>query len=157
MIDIYRMNKEQTIQMIEQLRTEVGWGKRDLLKMVREWNREYWPRGLDDELKDIIKRGKIEQLFWHLVEKAPFKIELDNLDDDEGGVMVYCNSKILAVHDQSVAGSHWECAPDMPVAYACAGDHPNLVKELEDEGYIVNDDNYCSPDEEEEVTACPLV
>jgi hypothetical protein len=145
-IDIYRMSDEQTIEMIERLRKEVQWGKFELLQMVREWAIGYWNVSLDDALTDLAARGMLGKLWWYLIEKAPFNIRLDNLDDEEGGVMIDCESQILATHDQSVAGSHWECPSDMDIAYACAGDHPGLVEELTKEGYIVNDDNYWPPD-----------
>jgi len=166
--NIYRMNKEQAVSTIKQLAQEVEWDNFLLLLLIRQWaeghckgrmKRKPSNMKLDDLLAAISELTPfyigpenldINKLFWWLVEKATFKISLDNLDDDEGGVMIECNSQILATHDQSVAGAMWECASDMPgFAYACAGDRPGLVEELENEGYIVNDDNYCPPDEPE--------
>jgi hypothetical protein len=150
MIDIYRMTPEQTIEMIEQLRKEVGWTKFGLLRMIREQLRRHWAASLEEALKYEAKSPElITELWWHLVDKAPFRIKLDNLDDREGCVMIDAESKILAVHDQSIAGAHWEAPDDMDGAYAMPGDHPGLLEELKKEGYEIDDSEYCPPDPEE--------
>lgn len=170
--NIYRMNKEQAVVIIKQLAQEVGWDNFLLLLLIRSWaeghcegrmKRKPSNMKLDDLLAAISELTPfyigpenldINKLFWWLVEKATFKISLDNLDDNEGVVMIECNSQILATHDQSVAGAMWECPSDMTTAYAMPCDHPNLLKDLIEEGYIVNDDNYCPPDPPEPAT-CP--
>jgi len=159
MIDMYSMKGEDAAKMIEQLREEVLWSKFELLRMVREWcesvthrmkNKKVWNmplKALLDELVSMDPDGHdIRKLFWHLVEKAPFRIRLDNLDDREGCVMVWADSKILAVHDQSIGGSMWEAPDDMDGAYAMPLDHPDLLAELKKEGYEINEDEYSQPD-----------
>jgi len=147
MIDIYRMTPEQTVKMIEQLRVEVRWSKFDLLKKIREYVNGYWNAKLEAALADLVKHpGILEEVWWELVKNAPFRIKLDNLDDREGCVMVEAESKILAVHDQSIAGSKWEAPDDMDIAYAMPMDHPGLLEELKKENYDIDDSEYCPPD-----------
>lgn len=151
MIDIYHMTPEQTIEMIEQLRVEVRWSKFELLQKIREHVNGYWNAKLDDALADLAKHPDLlKGLWWDLVHCAPFRIKLDNLDDREGCVMIDAESKILAVHDQSIAGCHWGARDDMDGAYAMPGDHPGLLEELKKENYEIDDSEYYPPDEEEE-------
>lgn len=135
------------VSTIKRLAEEVGWSRFDLLVWIRASEMRYWQDSLDDTLADIDKQGRAERLLTDLIGVVPFRIELDNLDDEEGFVMVYCNSQVLAKHDQTISGSRWECPSDMTVGYACIADHPGLLKELEADGYTVNADNYCPPDE----------
>ena len=147
MIDIYRMTPEQTIEMIGQLRLEVKWSKIDLLRKIREYVNGYWNAKLDKALADLAKHpGLLQEIWWDLVNNAPFRIKLDNLDDREGCVMVTADSKILAIHDQTISGCRWEAPDDMVDAYAMPLDHPGLLEELQKEGYIVDDSEYCPPD-----------
>jgi hypothetical protein len=149
MIDIYRMTPEQTVEMIEQLRLEVRWSKFDLLKKIREYVNGYWNAELDAALADLVKHpGILKEIWWDLVKNAPFRIKLDNLDDREGCVMIEAESKILAIHDQSISGSRWEAPDDLDIAYAMPMDHPGLLEELKKEGYEINDDEYSPPDRE---------
>ena len=162
MIDMYRMKGQGAIDMIEQLRKEVHWTKFELLQMVRENCHTLTGRmkrkrvrihemHLDDLLAEVAGIGDgtcARELFWKLVELAPFRIKLDNLDDREGCVMIEAESKILAVHDQSISGSNWEAPDDLSIAYAMPMDHPGLLEELKKEGYEVNDDEYSPPDGE---------
>lgn len=162
MIDIYRMKGQEAINMIEQLREEVRWSKFELLQMVREIvrpskgrlprrNPRIYEMHLEDLLSDVSRVGDgtyAREVFWELVEKAPFRIKLDNLDDREGCVMVWADSKILAVHDQSIAGCRWEAPGDMDGAYAMPGDYPGLLEELKKENYEIDDSEYCPLDEE---------
>ena len=79
------------------------------------------------------------------------EIRLDNLSRDHqlGGTALitmrgpYAAAK--AERDQSIAGSHWETDDD-DFAYAIVVDHPDLVDELENDGYDVNTDDYSPPD-----------
>jgi len=156
MTNIYRMRGEEATNMIEQLRVEVCWPKFELLQMVREIvqpsvgrlprkNPKIFEMHLADLLSDVSRVGDgtyAREVFWKLVEKAPFRIKLDNLDDREGCVMVDAESKILAVHDQSIAGAHWEAPDDMDGAYAMPGDRPGLLEELRKEGYEIDDSEY---------------
>jgi hypothetical protein len=169
---MYHMKGQEAIDMIEQLRQEVRWTKFELLQMVREHSAHLTGRmkrkrvrlhemHLVDILAEVAQIGDgtpARDLFWKLVELAPFRIKLDNLDDREGCVMIEAESKILAVHDQSIAGSHWEAPDDLPIAYAMPGDHPGLLEELKKEGYEINEDEYCPPDppEPEEASPCPV-
>lgn len=162
MIDMYRMKGQEAIDMIEQLREEVHWTKFELLQMVREIvqpsvgrlprkNPRIFEMHLDDLLSDVSRVGDgsyAREVFWKLVGEAPFRIKLDNLDDREGCVMIEAESKILAVHDQSIFGSNWEVPDDLDVAYAMPMDHPSLLEKLEKEGYEINDDEYSPPDKE---------
>ena len=167
MIDMYRMKGQEAIDMIEQLREEVGWSKFELLQMVREIvrpstgrlprkNPRIYEMHLEDLLADVSKVGDgayAREVFWELVKKAPFRIKLDNLDDREGCVMIEAESKILAVHDQSISGANWEAPDDLDIAYAMPMDHPGLLEELKKEGYEINEDEYSPPDPSEEL--CP--
>jgi hypothetical protein len=147
MIDIYRMTPEQTVEMIEQLRLEVRWSKFELLKKIREYVNGYWNAKLDAALADLVKHpGILKDIWWDLVNNAPFKIKLDNLNDREGCVMVWADSKILAIHDQTISGCRWEAPDDMDGAYAMPMDHPGLLEELKKEGYDIDDSEYCPPD-----------
>lgn len=147
LIDIYRMTPDQTVEMIEQLRVEVRWSKFDLLKKIREYVNGYWNAKLSEALADLTKHpGLLQEIWWDLMNNAPFRIKLDNLDDREGCVMIDAESKILAVHDQSIAGCHWEAPDDMDGAYAMPLDHPDLLDELKKESYEINDDEYSPPD-----------
>jgi hypothetical protein len=76
------------------------------------------------------------------------KIKLDNMDRDDGSVLVTCEDKDAAENDQSIEGSHWECPRDMDCAYAVISDRPGLVEALEKQGYDVDASEYCEPDEE---------
>jgi hypothetical protein len=146
-LKLYNLTPEETIDMIGQLRLEVRWSKFDLLKMIREHTCRHWNSSLADALAEEAKSPElITELWWHLVSEAPFRIKLDNLDDREGCVMVTADSRILAVHDQSIAGCHWEAPGDLLEAYAMPLDHPDLLDELKKEGYEINDDEYSPPD-----------
>lgn len=74
-------------------------------------------------------------------------ISLDNLDGT--GSVTVCmrgpNAREVANHHQSVGDSNWECDGD-DFAYAVVSDSATLVAELEDEDYIVDDSEYCSPE-----------
>jgi len=142
---------------IEQLAKEVGWNKFDLLRHVRSWCaghnnvaiQHLQHQTLDLTLRLVSKTEKseegVEELLQHLIKKAPFKIYVDNLEDRDGCVMVSCNSKILAEHDQSIAGSMWECPGDLNIAYAMPLDSPTLLQELRDGGYEIDDSEYSPP------------
>jgi hypothetical protein len=145
-IDIYHMTPEQTIEMIERLRREVGWSRLDLLRKIYKWHWVLRPMKLDAALERVKSKGLLEKLWWYLVDKAPFKIRLDNLGDRHGCVMIYCSSQILAKHDQTIAGSRWECPSDMDIAYAMPPDSPDLLEELKKEGYEIDDSQYSPPD-----------
>ena len=73
-------------------------------------------------------------------------IKLDNLDRDDGSVLITCNDQSAARDDQSIAGSHWEAPGDMSIAYAIVCDHADLLADLEREGYSVDDSEYCAPE-----------
>lgn len=78
-------------------------------------------------------------------EPPAMKIKLDNLDHDDGMVTVYCEDRQAAIHDQSINGSNWEAPEDLTAAYAVIGDDPDLVDQLEGEGYEVDASDYCPP------------
>ena len=170
MIDIYRMNGEQARDMIEELARQVRWTRFELLARVRDWasshtgrmkNKNVFQMTLDRLLQEVYAMDPdghdINKLFFWLLENAPMRVKLVPRDDEPGCVTAYAESKILAVHDQSIGGSHWETPDDLDEAYACPTDHEDLVKELEAEGYILNTDEYgCyDPPEPEEPAVCP--
>lgn len=159
MIDVYRMKGKEAIDTIHRLGKEVGWSDLELVRGVRDWAFEFRGRlrhkdvygtPLKDLLEDISSADSgghdIRQLYWCLIYKAPFKINLDNLDDRDGLLLITCGSQLLAAYDQSIAGSLWECPSDMDIAYAMPCDHPGLLEELKAEGYDINDDDYSPPD-----------
>jgi hypothetical protein len=74
------------------------------------------------------------------------KIKLDNMDRDDGSVLVTCEDSDVAEEHHSIAGSNWEAPSDMTGAYAIISDSPDLVAELEKEGYDVDSSEYCWPD-----------
>jgi hypothetical protein len=82
--------------------------------------------------------------------RKQFTVKLDNLDDRDGCVMATIEGPDAHLHakdDQTIAGSRWECAGDMPeLAYAMPCDHAGLVAELEAEGYDLDLSEYCPPD-----------
>lgn len=76
------------------------------------------------------------------------KIKLDNLDRD-GEVLVTASWE-EAKEDQSIDGSMWEHHDDLgDFAYAIIIDRPGLTKDLEDEGYDLDLDEYVEPEPEE--------
>jgi hypothetical protein len=76
-------------------------------------------------------------------------ITVENCDDDSDGPMVTitCSDPAGAEFDQTVAGCQWEAPFDMDIAYAVVPDYPRLIDDLKGEGYAVNDDLYCPPDD----------
>lgn len=72
------------------------------------------------------------------------KIKLDNLDHDDGFVLVLADWKD-AETDQSIEGCRWERDGDF--VYTLITDSIDLVERLEKEGYEVNTDDYCQPEE----------
>jgi hypothetical protein len=76
-----------------------------------------------------------------------FEVKLDNMDRDDGSVLVTCDDRAVKEEHQSIAGSHWEAPRDMSGAYAIICDEPGLVAKLEKEGYNVDSSEYCEPDE----------
>lgn len=144
LLDIYHMTPEETVGMIKQLKVEVRWSKFELLNLIRGCANSYKRMGLEKTLNDLAKRpALLQEIWWKLVNKAPFRIKLDNLDDREGCVMITAESVILAIHDQSIAGSNWEISDGL--AYAMPADHPSLLAEIKQEGYEVDDTEYCPP------------
>ena len=73
-------------------------------------------------------------------------IRLENSEDDECSVLVMCDNQYECREDQSIMGSRWETPSDMIGGYAYIQDQPDLIKQLEDDGYIVNADDYCPCD-----------
>ncbi len=79
------------------------------------------------------------------VRRVMAKVKLDNLDKDDGTVLVMARWEDVK-DDQSIAGSKWE--HDNDFAYAIVTDHSGLIKELEGEGYDDLDlSEYCEPEE----------
>jgi len=74
------------------------------------------------------------------------KIKLDNLDCEDGFVLITCEDREAARDDQSIAGAHWEVPGDLLVAYAMPVDHQGLVEKLEEDGYELDLDDYCPPE-----------
>jgi hypothetical protein len=79
------------------------------------------------------------------------KIKLDNLGSDDDTVMVTCSGpgalRWAKEEDQSIAGSMWEGADGADGAYAIISDHPDLLEQLEKDGYDdIDTDEYCPPD-----------
>lgn len=74
------------------------------------------------------------------------EIKLDNMDRDDGSVLVTCEDRDVAEEHHSIAGSNWEAPSDMTSAYAIISDSPDLVAELEKEGYNVDSGEYSPPD-----------
>jgi hypothetical protein len=74
------------------------------------------------------------------------EVKLDNMDRDDGTVLVTCEDSDVAEEHHSIAGSNWEAPSDMTGAYAIISDSPNLVAELEKEGYDVDSGEYSPPD-----------
>jgi hypothetical protein len=77
------------------------------------------------------------------------EVKLDNMDRDDGSVLVTCEDRKVKEEHQSIAGSNWEAPNDMSGAYAIISDEPGLVAKLEKEGYQVLQAEYCEPDEKE--------
>jgi hypothetical protein len=75
------------------------------------------------------------------------EVKLDNLDRDDGFVLVTCEDRDAAIEDQSIEGSHWEASRGMPGAYAVISDRPDLVERLEKAGYNVDSSEYSPPEE----------
>lgn len=78
-------------------------------------------------------------------------IKLENSDDDNGLVNVYCDYPALAKDDQSIHGSRWEISGDMTsgLAYASILDERGLVETLKSEGYDVDDSEYSPPTDDD--------
>jgi len=74
------------------------------------------------------------------------EIKLDNMDRDDGSVLVTCSDQSVKEEHQSIAGSNWEAPGDMDIAYAMISDEPGLVAKLEKEGYNVDSSEYCEPE-----------
>jgi hypothetical protein len=74
------------------------------------------------------------------------KIKIDNMDGEDGSVLVTCEDRDVAEEHHSIAGSNWEAPSDMTSAYAIISDSPDLVSELEKEGYDVDSGEYSPPD-----------
>lgn len=74
------------------------------------------------------------------------KIKLDNMDSDDGTVLVTCEDSDIKEERQSIQGSNWEAPSDMSGAYAMISDAQDLVSILEKEGYDVDSSEYCPPD-----------
>lgn len=138
-------------EKIKRLRKEVNWDSKDMLRLIGEWtllaeeedDREFI---VDALLEDVEEMDLQDELLQFLISKADFHIKLDNLDDREGCVMIEAKSQVLAEHDQTIAGSKWECPGDMDIAYAMPMDHPGLLEELEKESYIIDDSEYSPPE-----------
>ncbi len=77
--------------------------------------------------------------------EAP-EIKLDNMDRDDGSVLVTCDDSSVKEEHHSISGSNWEAPGDMTIAYAVITDEPDLVAKLEREGYQVDSSEYCEPD-----------
>lgn len=136
---------EDVASAIIQLAEESGWDVNKYKADIRVYHRQFiLGRG---EPKPEKKLKWLRDWFFELLEKAPFFISLDNLDDREGCVMIDTLCKTKAFYDQSIAGANWEIPSDMDIAYAMPSDHPGLLEELKKEGYNINDDNYSPPDE----------
>lgn len=75
------------------------------------------------------------------------KIKLDNMDKEDGSVLVIAEDADEAREDQSIEGSHWECDGDF--AYAIISDRPGLVAALEKEGYEVDTDEFYEHSDDE--------
>ena len=74
------------------------------------------------------------------------KIKLDNLDRDDGLVLVMADWKDAEL-DQSIEGSMWEHDGDF--AYAYISDHSDLINSLRKQGYDLDLlEDYCEPDDE---------
>ncbi len=73
------------------------------------------------------------------------KVKLDNLDRDDGSVLAWASAQ-EAQDDQSIAGARWEYPSDLEgEAYAILTDFKGLTKALEQEGYILDTDEYMEP------------
>ena len=85
-----------------------------------------------------------------LAEAARMYIKLDNMEDREGLVMITTSGPGAgrkAADDQSIAGASWEVL-DEDFAHASPGDYPELLADLEDEGYDVDASEYSPPEYE---------
>jgi len=74
------------------------------------------------------------------------KIKLDNMDREDGTVLITCDDSDIKEERKSIQGSNWEAPSDMSGAYAMIVDIPDLVATLEKEGYDVDSSEYCPPD-----------
>lgn len=74
------------------------------------------------------------------------EVKLDNLDRDDGSVLVTCDDSSVKEEHHSISGSNWEAPGDMSGAYAVICNEPDLVAKLEKEGYQVDTAEYCEPD-----------
>lgn len=76
---------------------------------------------------------------------------LDDLDAAEGLVEIHVQcpgAAAWAKDEQTIAGARWECCGG-DFAYAIVANDPDLVEELESDGYELNLDNYSGPDDTE--------
>jgi len=108
----------------------------------------------EDEVDDLFNaysdawsEGMIDRVTQDARNAMPLAIKLTTSDDDDGTVTIWCDDADRAMHDQSVNGCRWERAESG--AYAITLDRPNLVEELQSEGYGVDDSEYSAPDDED--------
>lgn len=138
-----------SLEKIKKLRHEVYWTNRHMLSLIFEWILEQETEDRTGVLRLLLENTEhlsADEILQFLITKANFYIKLDNTIDRGGCVLVEASSRILAEHDQTIAGSRWEFPRDMDIAYAMPGDHPGLLEELTKEGYIIDDSEYSPPE-----------
>lgn len=109
-----------------------------------------------DEAEAFIRKHMDQEKFWPnvwfvddhggmqliTIPEAVMRIKLDNQDHTDGLVLVIAEDAEKAKKDQTIMGSHWEFEDDF--AHALISDEPGLEKKLQQEGYEVDDSDYYS-------------
>jgi hypothetical protein len=105
-----------------------------------------------------IQSRKARRHWRRTVNKVRLTVKLTNLDSDASGVLAEVRgwgAHEWARWDQTIAGSSWETARDMPgYAYTILVNDPGLVRELRAEGYALELSEYSEPDPEAYGVAC---
>lgn len=98
-----------------------------------------------------IQSKKARRHWRRTVTKSRFVVKLSNIDGDDVCVLAEVRgwgAHAWAEWDQTIGGSSWETARDLPgYAYAMPVNHAGLAEELGAEGYDLDLSEYSPPDE----------
>lgn len=118
-------------------------------------NARFWPADengneIDTDANPETDLPEEQPSYWFRITVASraLPIRLDNLDREDGTVLVLCDYPEAAREDRSIDGTHWEVS-DGTLAYAITFDRPGLVAELQAEGYDVDTSEYSEPTAED--------
>lgn len=149
MISYPTRTKKERLALLEQLRVETRWNKTELIQKIRIWKESYPIRfqrsgmTLKKHLDQIIDRGADLDLFDYLLRQVQIRVCVENTDDDDDDSVVLTTlQRIAAEYDQSILDARWETPEDLHVAYAMCANYDGLVRDLETNGYVVNDAMY---------------